>query len=90
LPPPTGAEVERVASRVARRLARLVEQGGLGPEADPAEADPLPEPQPLLPALYAASVQGRVATDRARGGGFCASAIASQPRISPSRMESAL
>jgi hypothetical protein len=51
-----------VAGRVARRLARLLERRGLGPGADPAEADSLPERQPLLAALYAASVQGRVAT----------------------------
>jgi hypothetical protein len=62
LPPPTDAEVGRVAGRVARRLARLLERRGLGPGADPAEADSLPERQPLLAALYAASVQGRVAT----------------------------
>jgi hypothetical protein len=62
LPPPADAEVERVARRVARSLARLLERRGLGPEADPAEADPLPAEDPLLAALYAASVAGRAAT----------------------------
>jgi hypothetical protein len=62
LPPPDDAEVERVACQLARRLVRLLERRGLGPEADASEADPLRGEQPLLAALYAASVAGRVAT----------------------------
>ena len=62
LPPPDDAEVEDVARRVGRRLARLLERRRLGPDADPSEADPLPAEEPLLAALYAASVAGRVAT----------------------------
>jgi hypothetical protein len=62
LPPPTDAEVERVTRQVAKKLVRLLERRGLHPDADPADADPLPTDQPLLAALYAASVAGRVAT----------------------------
>ncbi len=62
LPPPDDAEVARVAGRVARGIARRLEKEGLGPEADPAEADPLAAEEPLLADLYAASIQGRVAT----------------------------
>jgi len=62
LPPPDDAEVARVARRVARGIARRLEKEGLGPEADPSEADPLAADEPLLADLYAASVQGRVAT----------------------------
>ena len=36
--PPTDAEVARVAERVHRRVLRLIEQRGLGPQADPEEA----------------------------------------------------
>jgi len=62
LPPPEDAEVERVVGQVARRIARLLERRGLGPEADRTEADPLAEEQPLLAQLYGASVTGRIAT----------------------------
>jgi len=62
VPPPDDDEVARVAQRVARNLARLLERRGLGPDADPDEADPLSLDQPMLAALYAASVHGRVAT----------------------------
>jgi hypothetical protein len=47
LPPPEDAAIERVVGLLARRIARLLEQRGLGAEADPAEADPLAEEQPL-------------------------------------------
>jgi hypothetical protein len=67
LPPPQDAEVARVVSQVARRIARLLERRGLGPEADPLEADPLAEEQPLLAQLYGASVAGRIATGRRAG-----------------------
>jgi len=62
LPPPENAEVERVAREIARRLGSLLERRGLGPEADPSEADPLGADEPLLAALYGASVFGRIAT----------------------------
>jgi hypothetical protein len=67
LPPPEDAEVERVVDHVARRIARLLERRGLGPESDPTEADPLAEDQPLLAQLYGASVAGRIATGRRAG-----------------------
>ncbi len=60
--PPTDAEVARVAERVRRRVMRLMEQRGLGPQADPEEADALRRDEPLLTELYRASIAGRVAT----------------------------
>ena len=60
LPPPDDAEVARVVSQVAKRIARLLERRGLA--SDPSEADPLTEDQPLLAQLYGASVAGRIAT----------------------------
>jgi hypothetical protein len=62
LPPPTDVEVERVTRQLAKKLVRLLERSGLDSDADPADADPLPADEPLLAALYAASVAGRVAT----------------------------
>jgi hypothetical protein len=41
---------------------RLMEQRGLGPQADPEEADALRRDEPLLADLYGASISGRVAT----------------------------
>jgi hypothetical protein len=67
LPPPENAEVARVVSQVSRRLARLLERRGLGPESDAGERDPLPEQQPLLAELYGASVTGRIATGHRAG-----------------------
>jgi hypothetical protein len=69
LPPPDDAEVARVAGQVARRIARLLERRSLGPGAHPAEADPLADEEPLLAALYGASVAGRIATGRRAGQG---------------------
>jgi len=60
--PPTDAEVARVAERVHRSVMRLMEQRGLGPQADPEEADSLRRDEPLLAELYSASIMGRVAT----------------------------
>lgn len=60
--PPTEAEIVRVAERVHRRVLRLMEQRGLGPQADPEEADTLRRDQPLLAELYGTSILGRVAT----------------------------
>jgi Putative transposase/Transposase zinc-binding domain len=62
LPPPDDDEVARVVVATARRLARLLEARGMGPNADPIEGDPLAQEDPLLAALAAASLQGRVAT----------------------------
>ena len=62
LSPPDDAEVTRVTGRVARRILALLERRGLGPQADPDEADPLRRDQPLLAELYGASVHGRIAT----------------------------
>jgi hypothetical protein len=67
LPPPEDAEIERVVGQVARRIARLLERRGLGPDSDPTEADPLAEDQALLAQLYGASVAGRIATGRRAG-----------------------
>lgn len=56
LPPPDDAEVARVASQVARRLARLLERRGLGAGVDPVEADPLADQQPFLSGRSSASM----------------------------------
>jgi hypothetical protein len=60
--PPSDAEIARVADRVHRRVTRLMEQRGLGPRADPEEADTLRRDEPLLAEIYSASISGRVAT----------------------------
>jgi hypothetical protein len=67
LAPPDDAEVARVVRQIAHRLARLLESRGLGRDANAEDADPLPCDQPLLAALYAASVSGRIATGPRRG-----------------------
>ncbi len=59
LPPPEDAEVARIATQVARRIQRLLERRGLAEDAEP---DRLTDEEPLLAALYAASVGGRIAT----------------------------
>jgi hypothetical protein len=59
--PPSDAEVARVADRVHQRAARLMEQRGIGPRADPEEADTLQLDEPMLAELYSASITGRVA-----------------------------
>jgi hypothetical protein len=60
--PPTDAEVARVADRVHRSVARLLERRGLGAQVDPEETDTFQQDQPLLAELYGASISGRVAT----------------------------
>ena len=65
--PPTDAEVARVTDRIVRRVVKLLERRGLGPQTDPDEADPLRRDQPLLADLYGASVQGRIATGARAG-----------------------
>jgi putative transposase/transposase-like zinc-binding protein len=67
LPPPESAEVEGVARRVVRRLMSLLVRCGIDYGADPSLADPLPLEQPLLAALYGASVAGRIATGQRAG-----------------------
>jgi hypothetical protein len=67
LPPPTNAEVERTTRRIVRRLRRLLIQRGLTPDADAAAADSLPEDQPLLAEIYAASVRSRIAMGERAG-----------------------
>jgi len=62
VPPPSDAEVARVADRIHRCVARLMERRGLGPQADRDEADTLRRDEPLLAELYSASISGRVAT----------------------------
>lgn len=62
LPPPEDSEVARVTASIAKKIHRLLERRGLGPQADPGEADPLPLEQPLLAELYSASVQGRISS----------------------------
>jgi len=59
--PPSDADVARLAECVCRRVARLLERRGLGPETSADDSDMLPRDQPLLAELYSASVSGRVA-----------------------------
>jgi hypothetical protein len=67
LPPPGDSEVAKVMAGIAKKIHRLLDRRGLGPQADPGEADPLPLEQPLLAELYSAYVQGRVASGREAG-----------------------
>jgi hypothetical protein len=67
LPPPDDTEVGRVAGQVVQRIVRLLERSGLAPDADSVDADPLPDKEPLLALLYAASVAGHIATGRRAG-----------------------
>ena len=62
LPPPSDDEVARLATRVAKSLARLLTRRGLGPDGDLEFADPLAADEPWLAALAAASTRGRIAT----------------------------
>ena len=41
LPPPTDQEVRQITERIARRIIRLLERQGLGPQTDSEETDPL-------------------------------------------------
>jgi len=59
--PPGDEEVARIVKQICRRVGRLLERRGLGPQADPEEIDTLRRRQPLLAELYGASVSGRVA-----------------------------
>lgn len=57
--PPTDADIQQLVERTAARVVRLLQRRGL---LDPEAPDPLAQDQPLLAALTAASIQGRVAT----------------------------
>ena len=59
--PPSDADVARLAECVCRRVARLVERRGFGPQSGSDDSDILPQNQPLLAELYSASVSGRLA-----------------------------
>jgi hypothetical protein len=41
LPPPDDSEVARVTACIAKKIHRLLERRGLGPQTTPEEADPL-------------------------------------------------
>ncbi len=64
---PDDSEVARVTAGIVKKVKRLLERRGLGPQANFEEADPLLRDQPLLAELYSASVQGRVAVDSGKG-----------------------
>ena len=67
LPPPTDSEVAGVTAGIVKKILRLLERRGLGPQADFEEADPLLREQPLLAELHSASVQGRVGVGSGTG-----------------------
>jgi len=67
LPPPDDDEVARVTRSVARGIARLLERHGFGPDTDAEEIDPLAGDEPLLAALYSASIRLRIATGTRAG-----------------------
>lgn len=60
LPQPADTEVKRVTASIVKKIQKLLERSGLGPQAGFEEADPLLRDQPLLSELYSASVQGRI------------------------------
>ena len=62
LPPPTDEEIARITAAIARRVEKLLVRKGLLGEDATSDPDPLEADEPLLSQLYAASVQGRVAT----------------------------
>ena len=68
--PPGDEEVARIAANVCRRVGRLLERRGLGPQADPEEIDTLRQHEPLLAELYGASVSGRIACGPRAGRGI--------------------
>jgi hypothetical protein len=61
LPAPKDREIEQLAAALAERISKFLLRRGLGPDADPDEADTVSRDQPWLARLYAASVAGRVA-----------------------------
>ncbi len=62
LPAPSTEEVARVLEDIVQRITRALERAGLRADVDADSADPLARDDPVLAALYAAAVQGRVAT----------------------------
>jgi hypothetical protein len=67
MPPPIDAEVAQATACIVKKIERLLERRGLGPQAGPEEADSLLWKQPLLAELYSASVQGRIASGPGAG-----------------------
>jgi len=66
--PPSDTEVAQVAGRIHRRVRKLLDRQGLGPQTSPEEADTLLQDQPLLAGLYNASISGRVFAGPRAGG----------------------
>jgi len=67
LPAPTDDDVRGVLADAAGRIGRQLTSRGLGEDSDASEADASSRGDPLLAALYAASVQGLVATGARAG-----------------------
>jgi hypothetical protein len=88
LPKPSDSEVAWVMERVVKRIIRLLERRGLGPQADPDEADPLLRDQPLLAELYSASVQGRIAIGPRAGNRVAVMGIPAEPQMDGSKHKS--
>lgn len=61
LPPPDTHEVLRVLTDTVARLASALQRSGYASDSDSDGEDPLARENPVLAALYAAAVQGRVA-----------------------------
>jgi hypothetical protein len=70
LPAPGDAEVLRMATLVCRRVQSLLERRGIGPGADPDDADPLSRVDPGTAALLAHSVRRQVAVGPRAGQGL--------------------
>jgi len=61
LPPPDPHEVLRVLADTVERLLSALRRGGYGSEVDADGEDELSRDNPVMAALYAAAVQGRIA-----------------------------
>jgi hypothetical protein len=86
LPPPSDSEVRQITERIARRIIRLLERGGLGPQADSEEADSLSRDQLLLAEIYNASVQGRIAVGPQAGNYLLTAGAQAKPGNSGSKV----
>jgi hypothetical protein len=62
LPPPSDEEVARITASIAGRVERLLLKKGLLGEHAATDPDPMETDESLLPQLYSASVQGRIAS----------------------------